>query len=472
MMKILIENGTLITLDGSQSVLEHADLYLQGNVIAAVAPDDPPFSPDQADKIIDADGCHVLPGFVNAHGHLALGIFRGLGEFYPGLHWPDYFQRQGALASQIGEDEYRLSFQILLAEMIRAGITSFADIHHERAGAFPLTDWIAQAVQETGMRAVLSLEATGYINIGGNRLRHENGEVDRTITKSLEFADKWHEAADGRITVMIGLAAPPVPMRYEMERIKEEASETGLAIQMHVAEIAYEMVEWQELYQSGPVAVLQEVGLLDHHILGGNVIYLDEEDAEILGAYPFHASTCPQNCCKMTLGMLDIPLMLEYGVNVCLGTNEVVTNNNLDMVEEMRFAALYHKIQRGDPTVLWGDQPLRLVTERGGRALGLNVGVLEEGRLADVIIMDATGPHMVPAHDPLANLIYSSSAADTKTVIIDGQVVMEDRKILTFDDKAVAQELETRLEPMRYQIPTIEPGVSSEPFELKWEVDR
>lgn len=271
---------------------------------------------------------------------------------------------------------------------------------------------------------------------------------------------------------MLGLATPPAPMRFEMEWLAKEAAETELPIQMHVAEIALEMEEWQAIYGKGPIPMLLETGLLEHHILGGNVVFLDQEDVTILKDTRFHASTCPQNCSKMCLGMLDIPMLLDGGVNVCLGTNEVVTNNNLDMVEEMRFAALYHKMQKGDPAVLWGDEPLRLVTERGARALNLEAGVLEVGRLADVIIMDVRGPHMHPAHDPIANLVYSSSAADTKTVIIDGQIVMEDRRVLTMDVDALVDRLESRLEPLRAGIPDLIPGESREPFKLFWEVER
>jgi 5-methylthioadenosine/S-adenosylhomocysteine deaminase len=471
-MKLLIENGTIVTMDHAGTIHEKTNLYIEGKKIIGIGLDPPPFTAPEADKVIDAANCYVLPGFVNAHGHLALGLFRGLGEFAPGLPWGDFFKRQGALAQGLAEEDYYFGAKLLIGEMLLAGITSFADIHQESPDSFPVTELIAQAVSETGMRAVLSLEANGYLNTGGSRLRYDQNEVDRTMENSLTFARKWHGSAQGRITVMLGLATPPAPMRYEMELLAQKATETDLPIQMHVAEVALEMKEWQSLYGKGPVQMLLETGLLEHHILGGNVIYLDADDALILKDYPFHASTCPQNCSKMCLGMLDIPLMLENGVNVCLGTNEVVTNNNLDMIEEMRYAALYHKMQRNDPAVLWGDEPLRLITERGGRALKLDVGVLEVGRPADVILMDVSGPHMHPAHDPIANLVFSSSAADTKTVIVDGRVVMEDRQIRTFDLDRVISDLKARLDPLRGDIPQLAPGDSQESFELFWEVER
>jgi 5-methylthioadenosine/S-adenosylhomocysteine deaminase len=159
-------------------------------------------------------------------------------------------------------------------------------------------------------------------------------------------------------------------------------------------------------------------------------------------------------------------------VNVCLGTNEVVNNNNLDMLEEMRFAALYHKLRQHDPSTLWGDAPLRLITERGGRALGTGVGVLAAGRPADIILMDARGPHLHPAHDHLANIIFAAASADTRTVIIAGQVVMEDRRLLTLDDADVIARLEERLAPLRAGLPNPVPGTVTTRFELTWEVDR
>jgi 5-methylthioadenosine/S-adenosylhomocysteine deaminase len=330
-------------------------------------------------------------------------------------------------------------------------------------------------VEASGIRAAVCLETMGYLNVGGMSLRYIPEEADRTLANSIRFATKWHGRADGRLTAMLGLANPPVPMPRDLQAVAAAAKETGLPIQMHLAEIAHEMVEWQEIYGQRPATVLREHGILEHHVLGGNVVFLNAEDAAILRDYPFHASTCPQNCCKMTLGMLDIPLMLENGVNVCLGTNEVVNNNNLDMIEEMRFAALYHKMQRGDPRILWGDEPLRLITERSGRALATGVGVLEAGRPADVILMDARGPHMHPAHDPFASVIYASAAADVHTVIINGQLVMENRRLLTLDDQAVIERLEERLTPLRALLPAAEAGdpqAAAEPFELRWEAER
>lgn len=471
-MKIYIANGAVFPMDGRGAVLDHADVYIKDGIIVAVAPEQPPFPPESADRRIDATGCHVLPGFVNAHGHLSLGLFRGLGEFVPGHALADHFARQGALAQNLTDEDYFLGAQLLIAEMIRAGITSFADLHFEPPGAPPVTELIAQAVEACGIRAVVCLETNGYLSTSGMRLRYVPDEAERTFNNSVAFARKWHGRANGRITAMLGLANPPVPTRQDMQRVARGAAETGLPIQMHVAEIAYEMVEWREMYGRRAAEVMRDTGLLAHHLLGGNVVFLDAEDAAILRDYPFHASTCPQNCCKLALGMLDIPLMLEKGVNVCLGTNEVVNNNNLDMIEEMRFAALYHKMRRKDPGTLWGDAPLRLVTERAGRALATRVGVLEPGRPADVIIMDATGPHMHPAHDPMANLIYAASAADTRTVIVNGQVVMEDRRILAFDVEAVVEQLETRLAPLRADLPTVVPGEESAPLELRWEVER
>jgi 5-methylthioadenosine/S-adenosylhomocysteine deaminase len=305
------------------------------------------------------------------------------------------------------------------------------------------------------------------------RLRHTGEEFERSRAASLAFAQKWHGRGEGLITTMIGLACPPVPAYSDLVGVAEAARDTGLPIQVHVAEMAYEMEEWQALYGSGPAPVLLRAGVLDHHLLGGNVVFLDAEAAAILRDHPFHASTCPQNCCKLTLGMLDIPLLLDSGVNVCLGCNEVVNNNNLDVLEEMRFAALYHKMQRRDPAVLWGDAPLRLGTERGGRALNTGVGVLAPGRPADVIVLDATGPHMAPAHDPLANLIYGAASADVTTTIVGGRVVMENREVTSFDARAAVNRLEERFAPLRAQLPPVPlPLPITAPFELRWEAER
>jgi 5-methylthioadenosine/S-adenosylhomocysteine deaminase len=470
-MKIIISHGDVFTCNANGDIYPGADIYIKDGKILAVAPLQPPFKATDADLYLDATGCNVLPGFINAHGHLALGLFRGLGEFVPGMMGDSYFDQQAAIGKQLTLEDYHAGAQVLIAEMIRAGITSFADINYEGANALPISDAAAQAAEASGLRAVFSLETSGYVNVVGTHMRYVRDEVVRSLKASIEFAKKWHQRGDGRITAMLGLANPPAPQQYEMEQVAIAAKEHGFAIQMHIAEFSQEMEEWQEFHQTSAVEMMRRTGILDNHVLGGNVIYLKKEDAQILRDFPFHASTCPKNCCKMVLGMLDIPLMLSEGLNVCLGTNEVVNNNHLDMLSEMRMAALYHKMQANDPAILWGDAPLRLATECGGRALGTGAGVLEPGRPADVILMDNTGAHMQPNHDRLANLIYSSHASDTRTMIVDGKLVMHDRKILTFDADKPIEFLRSRTESLRgYYAPRV-PKEIEQVSQMRWQVE-
>jgi 5-methylthioadenosine/S-adenosylhomocysteine deaminase len=469
-MRIIIQNGTVIPVTAPGVVLENADVYIEAGRIAAVAPEQPPFPLAAAERVIDARGCVILPGFVNAHGHLSLALFRGLGEWVPGATWAEVSARLGALGRHLTAEDYYDGALLLIAEMIRAGITTFADIHFESPGSPPVTELIAQAVAATGMRALLTLEAMCYIS-DGVRLRYDEGEARRTLRASRAFCEKWHGRAGGRITTMLGLGNPPVSPRPVLEAVAQAARESGLGIQMHVAEIAQEMDEWQRLYGQHPARALAATGILEAHVLGGNCVFWDAEGARILRDYDFHATTCPQNCCKLALGMLDIPLLLEAGVNVALGTNEVPNNNNLDMIEEMRFAALYHKMARHEASILPGDAPLRLITERGGRALGLEVGRLEAGRPADVIVMDARGPHWHPRHDVIANLIYAAHSADVRTVIVDGKILMEDRRILTFDESDVITRLEKRIAPLRAGLPPLPAGRTGAAAPVSWVVE-
>src|SRR5262249_48864491 len=151
-------------------------------------------------------------------------------------------------------------------------------------------------------------------------------------------------------------------------------------VSLHLAEIAQEMDEWQQRFHSGPAAALRQAGVLEGHVLGGNCGFLSDEEARILRGYDFHAPSCPQNCAKALEGLLDIPLLLRHGVNVALGTNDVSNNDNLDLLEEMRFAVLYHRLIGHAHEVFSGDTPLRLITANGGRALGLAVGTLAVGQ--------------------------------------------------------------------------------------------
>jgi 5-methylthioadenosine/S-adenosylhomocysteine deaminase len=272
---------------------------------------------------------------------------------------------------------------------------------------------------------------------------------------------------------MLGLACPPALLPYEIERVTAAAKEEGFGIQMHIAEIAYEVQEWQEIYEASPFAVLEDLGLLDCHVLGGNVVFVTEEDLPRLRGTSFHASTCPKNCSKMALGMLDIPLLIENGINVCLGTNEVSCNNRQDMLEEARYAALYHKMRLGDPTVLGGDLPLRLITEQAGRALNTGVGVLAPGRPADLIILTGEKPNLLPGFNPLADIIYSASSADVRTVMVAGRVLMEEEEICVIDEPELVETLQEKARRWKKILPEPVPaGAQAVPYEMRWDVDR
>ncbi len=471
-MKILIRGGTVITMEQENRILDEGVVYIQGGEIVAVNPPRPPFSADEADRVLEAGRRLILPGFVNAHGHLAMGLFRGLSEFIFGQPWEIYFLRPVALKEHLEPEDYYLGAQLLICEMIRAGITSFADINFDN-GDPPVTEWIAQAVLDSGMRATLSLETNPYINMGGTGLAYSQEALQETFQRSLAFTREFHLSRSPLVTSLLGLACPPALLPEDIKLVASAAKAEGFGIQMHVAEIAHEMREWQQMYGRSPFAVLDELGLLDCHLLGGNVVFVTEEDLPILAGKPFHASTCPKNCSKMALGMLDIPLLLENDINVCLGTNEVSCNNRQDMLEEARYAALYHKMRRGDPAVLSGDQPIKLITERAGRALNTGVGVLEAGRPADLIILESSNPNMLPGFDPIADTLYAGSSGDVRTVMVAGQLVMDEGEICVINEAKLVNTLQGKARQWRKILPDPPPaGPRSVPYDMRWEVRR
>lgn len=471
-MKTLIRGGTVVTMERVNRVLEPAYIYIQDGKIAAVNPEEPPFSELQAERIIEAEGRLILPGFVNAHGHLAMGLFRGLSEFIFGQPWEAYFQRSSSLKEHLEPEDYYLGAQLLICEMIRAGITSFADINYDD-GDPPVTEWIAEAVLDSKMRATLSLETNPYINMAATGLSYSREAAERSFQRSLAFTRKYHRTQSSLVTSMLGLACPPALLPYEIDLVVSAAKAEGFGIQMHLAEIAHEMLEWWQIYGASPFEVMEKLGLLDCHVLGGNVVFVKETDLQILEEKPFHASTCPKNCSKMALGMLDIPLLVHHDINVCLGSNEVSCNNRQDMLEETRFAALYHKMNRGDPAVLSGDMPLRLITENAGRALNTEVGILAPGRPADLIVLERRSPNMLPGFDPVADIIYAASGGDVRTVMVAGRLVMEEGEIRVFNEEALVDTLLEKADHWRTVLPDpLPPGEQAVPYDLRWDVDR
>jgi len=389
---------------------------------------------EHAETVIDAKGSVVMPGLVNTHTHAAMTLFRGyaddlqLAEWLEKHIWP-------AEAQLRAEDVYRGSLLACL-EMIRSGTTSFADMYF-------FMDETAKAVEASGIRASLS---HGLIELWNK----EKGETD--LKEGKRFVRAWQGAADGRIKTMYGPHAPNTCSDEYLEKVKEEARKDGAGIHIHVLETEAELLAMKERYGKCSVHMLDDIGFFGPDVLAAHCVWLSDGDIEVLREKGVNVSHNPISNMKLASGTAPIYKMLERGVNVSLGTDGCASNNNLDLFEEMKTAALLHKLSTGNPTALPARQVLKMATVNGAKALGTESGMLKAGMKADLIIVDMKKPHLTPCFDVPSHLVYSAGGSDVRTTIVDGKVLMDDYRVLVMDEQKVIEEAQKAAEELAARV--------------------
>ncbi len=309
-------------------------------------------------------------------------------------------------------------------EMIRSGTTAFADMYIH-------VDSVARAVEESGMRAALSY---GMIDLG-NKSR-----ADSELAEGSRFVKKWNGSAEGRITAMYGPHAPNTCSREFLARVKEQAVRDNARIHIHVLETEAELNQMKEQFGMCSVNMLDELGFLGPDVLAAHCIWLSGGDMDILADRNVNIAHCPISNMKLASGIAPVPELLKRGANVALGTDGCASNNTLDMFEEMKTTALLHKVNSMDPTTLRAEEVLKMATLNGAKALGVPVGVLRPGMLADIIIVDMHKPHLLPVHNPISHLVYATRGSDVKTTIVNGNILMEDGVVKSIDQEKVMEE--------------------------------
>jgi len=413
-MSILIKNLAILTME-EEEIIQPGYIVIKDNLIAEIGEGNCPAG--DYERVIDGMGKVALPGFINAHTHAAMTLLRGYADDMPLMEWLN--NRIWPLEAKLkGEDIYWGS-KLAIAEMIKSGTTCFADMYFAMHR-------VAKAVEETGIRAVL---ARGMVGVGP--------EADQAIEQSRRLFYDFNGAAHNRIKIMLGPHAPyTCPPEY-LKKVMALAEELGTGIHIHLSETIGEVRDITQQYGKSPVALLEELGLFNYPVLAAHCVHLSEEDIDILKKHNVGIAHNPESNMKLASGIAPVAHMLERGIPVALGTDGASSNNNLDMLQELRTAALLQKVNTMNPTVLPAFQALQMATVNGAKALGLEneIGKLLPGFKADLILVEINRPHMVPHYNLIANLVYSAQAADVDTVIIDGQVVMENRIIKSFSEK-------------------------------------
>ena len=415
----LITDSTILPLDPDMP-----DLIRQGYVavkdgkISALGPMDDLVSGSKADKIINGRGKLVMPGLVNCHTHAPMTLFRGLADDLPLMVWLQEHIFPSEAKSVNPEMVYWCS-KLAAAEMILSGTTTAAD------GYF-LEDNVAEAFVECGIRAVAS---QGVIDFPAPGVPDPN----RNIAAAAEFIERW-QGRNSLVTPAVFCHSPYTCSAETLKSAKEMAREKQVKFFLHLAETRTEVEQLQEQQGTTPVRYLENLGILDSNTVCVHCVWLDKEELKVLAHTGAHVATCPQSNMKLGSGIAPLEKILAAGISTGLGTDSSASNNRLDMFYEMDMCAKLHKVKDLDPTALPAQTVMRMATTGGAAVLGLkkDIGSLFPGKNADIILVDIRQPHLQPFYHPDL-LVYAASGADVATVIINGKIVMQDRKILTFD---------------------------------------
>jgi len=377
----------------------------------------------KAETTINAERKVALPGLVNCHTHLPMTLFRGLAEDKPLQSWLK--EAIWPLEAKLKSRDIEAGASLGCLEMIKSGTTCFGDIYfHESA--------VAEAVRESGLRAVL---AEGVVEAGNKAL----GE--KMFNRSMKFAEAFKGYADGRIGTMLGPHAAYSCGQDLLVRIREAASKLDVGVHMHLAESKVSFEDCEAKYGLSEVQFLDKLGFLNDHVLGAHCVDLSDIDKRTIARRGVNVVYVPVSNMKLGLGIAPINDLKVLGANIGLGTDGAASNNSLDMFETMKFGALLQKLAYSDPTVLPAYEVLRMATISGAKALGLEkeIGTLEAGKKADLILVDLSEPHLKPLYNIYSSLVYCARGSDVDTVIVDGKVLMEDKHVKTLDEGTVIE---------------------------------
>ena len=379
----------------------------------------------KAETKIDAKKKVAMPGLINCHTHVPMTLFRGKAEDQPLDAWLK--ETIWPLEARLKSEDVYVGALLGCLEMIKSGTTCFADMYfHE--------DTVAKAVEKSGLRGVL---AEGIIEAGNKALGK------KMLNKSVNFAKSFHGYANGRIITMLGPHAAYSCSPELLVKIRERASELNVGVHLHLAE-SKTMFKAPENCSSTEVEFLDRIGFLRGHVLAAHCIDLSKKDMCILSKRRVNVVYIPVANMKLGLGVAKVIDLLCLGVNVGLGTDGPASNNTLDMFETLKIGALVQKLVYQEPTVLSAYDVLRMATIEGAKALGIekDVGMLEEGKKADVILIDLSKPHLKPLYNVYASIVYATRGSDVDTVIVDGKILMEKGQVKTLDERAVMEKAE------------------------------
>ncbi len=408
-MSLLIKGATL--LSGKKS-----DVLVAGGKIAKIAP----FIAARADEKLDASGKLLLPGFVNTHTHAAMTLFRGSAQDMSLGKWLATVRKE---EEKVTPSQIRAGSLLACSEMLRSGTTSFNDMYFHM-------DEVAHAVAQTGIRATLGYSMVD-MGVGAKR------KSELSICE--KFVKDWHGKAGGRIRCAIPPHSIYLCSKELLQKSDELSKKYSIPLHIHLSETRKEVFDCLQEHKKRPAYYLDSLGALSSRMVAAHCVWLTKEEVRLLASRGVSASLNPVSNMKLSGGgAAPMPEMQEFSMNISLGTDGSASNNSLSMFETMKTLGLLQKNSRWDPSVATDRAIFEAATVGGAKALGIGAGRIAQGALADIILLDLRSANMAPAHSLVANVVYSAHAGNVTDVIVDGKLVVENRKLLTVDEGKIA----------------------------------
>ncbi|GAB6990263.1 amidohydrolase [Paenibacillus pini] len=424
--KWMIKNGAFSVQDGDKAVIR-GYMVIEDDLISYIGEE----APANVEGIPVIDGTHLffMPGLVNTHGHAAMSLLRGYGDDLALQVWLQ--EKMWPMEAKFTSSDVYWGTSLSVVEMLKGGTTTFLDMYDHM-------DQVGKVVEQSGMRASLM---RGAIGLCSEELQKHK------LAEAIAFAKDWNGKADGRITTMLSPHAPYTCPPAFFEKFVQAAHDLDLPMHTHMSETKAEVEQNVQDYGLRPVAHLEKMGMFTRPSLVAHGVHLNDEEIDILASHHVGVSHNPGSNLKLASGVARVIELMRAGVKVSLGTDGAASNNNLDMFEEMRLAALIHKGVSGDPTAVPAAEALRMGTIYGAESLFLDrVGVLAPGMKADMIALNTDQAHFLPHSDLISHAVYSASAKDVEHVWVDGKQIVKHGACLTLDEERIRREAQAAFE--------------------------
>ena len=378
---------------------------------------------NDADEVINASGKILLPGLVNTHTHLSMTLMRGLADDMPLDTWLNNYI--WPVEAELNPEYCYAGALVACAEMIKSGTTCFNDMYF-------YMDHVAKAADEAGLRGIIS---HGMIDFGDEDKRKQE------FKESIRIIKKCHNTGNGRIQVAFGPHSPYTCSQELLSQVKREAAKYGVRIHIHVSETQKEVSDILEAHGKRPFEYLDEIGFLGSEVTAAHAVWLSKNEIDIIKQSEAKLSHNPSSNMKLSSGVSPVSELLSKDACVSIGTDGPASNNNMDMLEEMKITALLQKVTTMDPTVLNAEEVFKMATINGAKSLGLEdqIGSIEVGKKADITLIDAKSPQLTPFRNPISHIVYSANGGNVDTVICNGEISDENRELLTLDENMILE---------------------------------